>query len=59
MVIISYGRLEALSMLKGHVLRKLLMPALCEYADAYIAGHEHDLELLTDDCSKYGQASKT
>ncbi len=43
---------------EGHVLRKLLMPALCEYADAYIAGHEHDLELLTDDCSKYGQASK-
>jgi len=39
---------------EGHVLRKLLMPMLCEYADAYIAGHEHDLELLTDDCSLYG-----
>jgi hypothetical protein len=36
---------------EGHVLRKLLLPSLCHYADAYIAGHEHDLELLTDDCS--------
>ena len=38
---------------EGHTLRKLIMPTLCEYADAYIAGHEHDLELLTDDCSLY------
>ncbi len=38
---------------EGHVLRERLMPMLCEYADAYIAGHEHDLELLTDDCSVY------
>ncbi|GHB66219.1 hypothetical protein GCM10008107_14210 [Psychrosphaera saromensis] len=38
---------------EGHVLRERLMPMLCEYADAYIAGHEHDLELLTDDCSLY------
>jgi hypothetical protein len=36
---------------EGHVLRERIMPMLCEYADAYIAGHEHDLELLTDDCS--------
>jgi hypothetical protein len=43
---------------EGHVLRKLIMPALCQYADAYIAGHEHDLELLTDDCSKYQMANK-
>lgn len=42
---------------EGHVLRKLLMPSLCENADAYIAGHEHDLELLTDDCSKYTNES--
>lgn len=41
---------------EGHVLRKLIMPTLCQYADAYIAGHEHDLELLTDDCSLYPQA---
>jgi hypothetical protein len=40
---------------EGHVLRKLIMPTLCQYADAYIAGHEHDLELLTDDCSRYAQ----
>ena len=37
---------------EGHVLRRLLMPSLCRYSDGYIAGHEHDLELLTDDCSK-------
>jgi len=38
---------------EGHVLRELLLPTLCKNADAYIAGHEHDLELLTDDCTKY------
>lgn len=38
---------------EGHALRPLLMPSLCRYGDAYIAGHEHDLELLTDDCSRY------
>lgn len=37
---------------EGHVLRRLILPELCQYADAYIAGHEHDLELLTDDCSR-------
>lgn len=42
---------------EGHVLRKLIMPTLCQYADAYIAGHEHDLELLTDDCSAYPEAN--
>ena len=43
---------------EGHVLRELLMPILCQYADAYIAGHEHDLELLTDDCSTYPEIGK-
>lgn len=38
---------------EGHILRKLIMEPLCLHADAYIAGHEHDLELLTDDCSLY------
>ena len=38
---------------EGHVLRRLILPTLCNNADAYIAGHEHDLELLTDDCSLY------
>ncbi|MBD1582133.1 metallophosphoesterase [Pseudoalteromonas sp. S16_S37] len=37
---------------EGHVLRRLILPELCKYADAYIAGHEHDLELLTDDCTR-------
>ncbi|MBU2870062.1 metallophosphoesterase [Colwellia sp. E2M01] len=40
---------------EGHVLRELLLPSLCEYADAYVAGHEHDLELLSDDCSLYSK----
>jgi hypothetical protein len=44
---------------EGHVLRKLLMSSLCQYADAYIAGHEHDLELLTDDCSLYPESKST
>ena len=43
---------------EGHVLRKRLMPLLCQYADAYIAGHEHDLELLSDDCSVYGETAR-
>lgn len=42
---------------EGHVLRRLIMPTLCQHADAYIAGHEHDLELLTDDCSLYPEAT--
>lgn len=42
---------------EGHVLRRLLMPTLCKYSDGYIAGHEHDLELLTDDCSKFDSGS--
>lgn len=41
---------------EGHVLRELIMPTLCQYADAYIAGHEHDLELLSDDCSLYPES---
>lgn len=43
---------------EGHILREILMPTLCANADAYIAGHEHDLELLSDDCSQYGQSHK-
>ncbi|WP_164118162.1 metallophosphoesterase [Sphingorhabdus sp. Alg239-R122] len=31
-------------------LRELLLPSLCRYADAYVAGHQHTLELHTDDC---------
>lgn len=36
---------------KAHALRKLVMPALCKYADAYISGDDHMLEAYTDDCS--------
>lgn len=36
---------------QGHMLRRLLLPSLCRYADLYLAGHEHTLEVHTDDCS--------
>ena len=35
---------------EARVLRELLMPALCRHADAYLAGHEHTLEIQTDNC---------
>lgn len=35
---------------ESKVLRRLLMPVLCRYADAYLAGHDHTLEVHTDDC---------
>ena len=31
-------------------LRRILRPVLCRYADAYLAGHDHMLEVHTDDC---------
>lgn len=37
------------------VLRRLLMPALCRYADAYLVGHDHTLEVHTDDCRSEGE----
>jgi tartrate-resistant acid phosphatase type 5 len=40
---------------EAKVLRKLLLPSLCRYADAYVSGHEHTLELHTDDCSTEGK----
>jgi len=43
---------------QGHVLRRLLLPMLCQYADAYIAGHEHDLEMITDDCSAFAETNR-
>lgn len=36
---------------QARVLRELLLPAMCRYADAYIVGHDHTLEIHTDDCS--------
>jgi hypothetical protein len=32
-------------------LRKLILPAMCRYADAYIVGHEHTLEIHEDSCA--------
>ena len=41
---------------ENHVLRPLLLPILCPYADAYFAGHEHILEIHTDSCeSVFGE----
>ena len=39
---------------EARALRRLLLPTLCRYADMYIAGHEHTLELHEDDCSTSG-----
>jgi hypothetical protein len=36
---------------QAKALREMLLPAMCRYADAYIVGHEHTLEIHTDDCS--------
>ena len=33
-------------------LRRLILPALCRYADLYLAGHEHTLEVHTDNCGE-------
>jgi hypothetical protein len=35
---------------QSRALRAALLPALCRHADLYFAGHEHTLELATDDC---------
>lgn len=40
---------------EAKVLRRLLMPALCRYADAYLVGHDHTLEVHTDDCRAEGE----
>jgi hypothetical protein len=36
---------------QARALRALILPALCRHADMYLAGHEHTLEVHTDDCS--------
>lgn len=35
---------------QARVLRRMLLPTLCRYADVYLVGHEHTLEIHTDDC---------
>jgi tartrate-resistant acid phosphatase type 5 len=37
---------------QARALRRLILPTLCRYADLYVAGHEHTLEVHTDDCSE-------
>ena len=36
---------------QGRALRQLVLPAMCRYADMYLVGHDHTLEIHTDDCS--------
>ncbi|MDA0707067.1 MAG: metallophosphoesterase [Proteobacteria bacterium] len=37
---------------QAKVLREMLLPALCRYADAYIVGHDHTLEIHSDSCER-------
>ncbi|MBA3878785.1 MAG: hypothetical protein C0500_03600 [Sphingobium sp.] len=36
---------------QARTLRAVLLPTLCRYADLYLAGHEHTLEVATDSCA--------
>lgn len=36
---------------QARALRQLILPAMCRYADVYLVGHDHTLEIHTDDCS--------
>jgi tartrate-resistant acid phosphatase type 5 len=36
---------------EAKAMRRLLLPTLCRYAHAYLAGHEHTLEIHTDSCA--------
>ena len=35
---------------QARTLRRLILPSMCRYADAYFVGHEHTLEVHTDNC---------
>ena len=35
---------------QARVLRRLLLPSICRYADGLVVGHEHTLEIHTDSC---------
>jgi len=41
---------------QARALRALILPSLCRYADLYLAGHEHTLELHTDACKDVPEA---
>jgi hypothetical protein len=36
---------------QARVLRDMILPAMCRYADGYLVGHEHTLEIHTDSCA--------
>lgn len=36
---------------QAKVMRRLILPTLCRYADMYVAGHEHTLEVHSDSCA--------
>jgi len=36
---------------QARVLREMILPAMCRYADAFIVGHDHTLEIHTDSCA--------
>lgn len=38
-------------------LREFLRPIVCQYADVYMAGHQHTLEIQKDTCPETGRAS--
>ncbi|HET6565748.1 MAG TPA: metallophosphoesterase, partial [Xanthomonadales bacterium] len=43
---------------QGRALRELILPSMCRYADVFLVGHDHTLEVHTDDCSAaLGQAT--
>ena len=41
---------------QARMMRRLILPALCRYADLYLAGHEHTLEVHTDACKDVTEA---
>jgi len=36
---------------QARALRRVILPAMCRYADVYFVGHEHTLEIHTDNCA--------
>jgi len=36
---------------QARALRQMILPAMCRYADGYFVGHEHTLEIHTDNCA--------
>ena len=36
---------------QARTLRRAILPAMCRHADVYLAGHEHTLEIHTDNCA--------